>query len=144
MHFSYARTSNIGSTPLDLNGAFGISSKDGIYLNNKTIAKTHSNIETAETDSLDLLAPTSITWEQQIINLLNEGLEGEAYNLLMTKLDGRELDYVLDKLVEFKNEFSERGFYDLARDVNDIIPTLTPEHNIVPPAPTRSPFGMSA
>ena len=128
MPFSYARASNIGKTPLDLNGAFDISTSNGIYLNNTAEIRNQASAKTTETDSLDLLAPTSITWEQQVINKLNEGLEGEAYNLIMTKLDGRQLDYVLSKLEEFVDEFKERGFNDLANDLIEII-SMLPSHN---------------
>jgi hypothetical protein len=112
-----------------LSGQFGVAAfapenvQNAANTNAAILADT--NTSTEETDSLDLLAPTTISWEQQVISKLEAGLEGEAYNLIMTKLDGRSLDYVTEKLSEFMNEFSERGYDDLANDLGNILQMLS-------------------
>lgn len=108
-----------------LSGTFSVAVTNG--KKTQFSANTNATINNAAsgTDTHGLLAPTSISWEQQVLNKLEAGLEGEAFNLLMTKLDGREESYVISKLSSFMEEFSDRGFKDLAVDVGNILQMLS-------------------
>jgi len=136
---SYAPDETLGAYSA-LSGKFGVHAFDGRRTNfsantNAAIAAnaTDQSGESTSADSLDLLAPQSLTWEDIVRSKLEAGLEGEAYNLLLTKLDGRDPDYVMEKLGEFVSEFAERGFLNSARDLNKIIHSLFADY-----APTLS------
>lgn len=114
-----------------LSGKFGVHAFNGtrtqFFANTNAAITSNTDVQTGttETDSFDLLAPTTLSWEDIVRSKLDAGLAGEAYNLLMTKLDGRELDYVLEKLEDFKVEFEEHGFTGLANDLGNIIQLLS-------------------
>lgn len=128
-----------------------LSGKFGVYAFNaqtpenfaNTNAAITSNTEaqqtdtTEGTDSFDLLAPTSLSWEDIIISKLDAGLGGEALDLLLLKMDkllsetnGKGLESILKKMAEFVHEFSNRGFNDLALELGSIMQDLSDDYSL--------------
>lgn len=79
------------------------------------------NADASETGEFNLLTPPEREG-YEIYALLNAGKTGEAYDLLMRKLEGPNSEYFMGKLPEFQQEFSDRGYADIANDITFSIP----------------------
>lgn len=113
MHFSYARTDNIGSTPLDLSGAFGISTKNGIHIHdlNKNLAETIGS-EAGEYETLEM-SPWQIGLKERLTNLIANGLHGQAIDLLehhISQYSEMHKDDVLNTLERALDSLENNGF----------------------------------
>jgi len=126
---------HLGIQSAHISGKFGAAafktSAPIIAANTNAAIGTSTHASDEETDHFNLLVPNETSsWEQKVINKLEQGLEGEAYHILMKNLDGRSPEYTMKKLAQFHEEFLERGFPDLARDVGELLQTLSCDLNL--------------
>jgi len=126
-------------TDTALSGKFGVRAFNGkrTAFSANTNAAITSNTDaqagtTEGTDSFDLLAPTSLSWEDIVRSKLESGVAGEAIDLLISKMDkllieteGRGLDKILTKMAVFVHEFSNHGFNELALELGSIIQDIS-------------------
>lgn len=125
MHFSHARTDNIGNTPLDLNGAFGISSENGIHIHDLTSnANATAATEAGEYETLEL-SPWQIGLKERLCNLIANGLHGRALDLIDYHVSSFSDIHAADTLITLERALETLEDNGFEPQVQAFIPFLT-------------------